>query len=223
MGMEMIFCAEIGSCHKGIPALAYEYIRQASLAGADIAKFQLGHRYDDEMRSMPNRYAQELKSWCDYWDIEFMASILSFDGLGIARRIGQKRYKMAARKPFAGASRENYDELFAAMMSDDKEIFVSDGNVPDAHNVHKIWCVSEYPTYPEDVIIPNEFTYWWGYSSHVHGIADALIAIARGACYVEKHVTLDKTEESIKDNHFALSFEEFAQMVRLGKDIARFS
>jgi len=222
--MEMIFCAEIGSNHKGIPALAYEMIRQASLAGATHAKFQLGHKHSDSIRGMPNRHAQELKSWCEYFGIEFLATILSWDGLGIARRIGQKSYKMASRKPFKSASKDNYDELFAAMMSDDKTIYVSDGNVPDAHNVHKIWCVSMYPTYPVNVVIPEKFgDPWYGYSSHVHGIGDALIAIARGARYVEKHFTLDKTESSIKDNHFALVPEEFEMMVKIGKDIARLS
>jgi sialic acid synthase SpsE len=32
----MIFVAEIGSSHRGQSGLAYELIRQASLAGADI-------------------------------------------------------------------------------------------------------------------------------------------------------------------------------------------
>lgn len=219
----MIFCAELGSAHKGIPALAHEMIRQAAQSGATFAKFQLGHRYDDAMRSMPNRYAQELKKWCEHFGIEFLATIYSFDGLGIARRIGLNSYKMASRKPFRSHSRDSYEELFAAMMSDDKPIYVSDGVVPDAHNVHKIWCVSMYPTYPENVVIPEKFgDPWYGYSSHIHGLGDKLIAIARGAKYIEAHVTLDKTEESIKDNAFALSFTEFAELVRLGKDIARF-
>ena len=38
---------------------------------------------------------------------------------------------------------------------------------------------------------------------------------------MEKHVTLDKTEESIKDNAFAISPQEFADMVKYGKEIHR--
>jgi sialic acid synthase SpsE len=52
----MIFVAEISSNHKGIPALAYQYIRQSSLAGATIVKFQLGH-YDGSSAS------QEMRRW----------------------------------------------------------------------------------------------------------------------------------------------------------------
>ena len=47
------------------------------------------------------------------------------------------------------------------------------------------------------------------------------MAIGRGATVIEKHVTLYKTEESIKDNQFALSFEEFAEMVRIGRAMSR--
>ncbi|MHA2070124.1 MAG: N-acetylneuraminate synthase family protein [Candidatus Thorarchaeota archaeon] len=62
---------------------------------------------------------------------------------------------------------------------------------------------------------------YYGYSSHVHGIADVMLAISRGAKLVEKHVTLDKTEGSIKDHSFSLSFDEFAHMVRLGRRLEK--
>ena len=63
---------------------------------------------------------------------------------------------------------------------------------------------------------------WWGgYSSHTHGIEDALVAIGRGATVIEKHVTLNKTEESIKDNQFALNFDEFSEMVHIGRAMSR--
>ena len=220
----MIFCAEIGSNHKGIPALAFEMIRQAKWAGADIAKFQLGHPQDDVIRGMPNKYAHELMGWCQFHGIEFMASLFSRDAIRTAREIKQRRYKLASRVAFKHHSHEDYDQFFATLLEDGKEIFVSDGTVPDAHGVHKLWCVAQYPTYPEDMIMPQWFgngVYWWGYSGHLHGYADALIAIARGAQYIEKHVTLDKTEESIKDNHFALSFDEFGQMVDIGREMGR--
>ena len=75
----ILFCAEIGSCHRGIPGLAYRMIREAKLAGADLAKFQLGHRPGHDaiqyMRHWPTENAALLKKWCDFWGIEFFASI----------------------------------------------------------------------------------------------------------------------------------------------------
>lgn len=212
----MIFCAEIGSMHKGIPALAFEMIRQAKLAGADIAKFQLGHTSNDPVRYI-DLWAQDLKNWCDYFDIEFMASIFSLQGLKVAQETGMERYKIAF-----SIARDRPD-IVEAIAKLNKETFISHSgyNFPC---LRRLFVVAEYPTYPNHAMIPHAFSDtgdWYGYSSHVHGIEDALIAVARGARYVEKHVTLDKTEESIKDNHFALSFDEFAEMVRIGRGMER--
>ena len=49
-------------------------------------------------------------------------------------------------------------------------------------------------------------------------MADALIAVARGAQYIEKHVTLDPTNTEIRDHSFALTignFRAMAQMIKL--------
>ena len=40
----MIFIAEIGMNHNGNMGLIFELVKQASLSGANIAKFQLGWR-----------------------------------------------------------------------------------------------------------------------------------------------------------------------------------
>ena len=42
--MSIIFIAEIGMNHNGNFGLLHELIKQASLSGANIAKFQLGWR-----------------------------------------------------------------------------------------------------------------------------------------------------------------------------------
>ena len=47
------------------------------------------------------------------------------------------------------------------------------------------------------------------------------MAVARGARYIEKHVTLDPTEESIRDNAFSSTPDEFAEMVRVGREMER--
>lgn len=211
----MIFCAEVGSNHKGIPALAYELIRQAKLAGADIVKFQFRDP-DDPIRGLGMKCAWRLTEWCNYWDIEFMASIFSMDALQLARAIGMRRYKVAY------SVADTKPHLIAEMIDDGKEIFVSHHGYCYP-NIRNVFTIPQYPTYPEDLAaMPYMFgDHWFGYSSHVHGYADALVAIARGARYVEKHVTLDKTESSIKDNAFSLSFDEFHAMADIGRQIER--
>ena len=56
----MIFVSEIGLNHNGNFNLCYELIKQSKMAGADIAKFQLGWRgkkneinYFDKNRDFP--------------------------------------------------------------------------------------------------------------------------------------------------------------------------
>lgn len=220
----MIFVAEIGSNHKGIKSLAYEMIRLFSQAGATICKFQLGHPESDfwDVRYAPMEWVDDLARWCDDFGVEFMASIWSPEGLDAARSVDMKRYKYASRKAFKSHTNLDYDVFLSELISDGKEIFISDNRVQVAGLLRWLYCVPEYPQYPP-IEMPLEFldNQWYGYSSHVHGIADALIAISRGAQLVEKHVTLDKTEESIKDNAFAISPREFANLVQLGKEIHR--
>jgi sialic acid synthase SpsE len=229
------FVAEIGSNHKGIPALAYEMIRQFSQAGATICKFQLGHeqgKCEDKiqrMRHAPTYWAKELAEWCDYFGVEFMASIWSQEGLDAARSVSMRRYKIAHQLS------EDSDrlEFYNTIVADGKETFVSTSSyviIPKKDNVKWLWCPANYPTYPDGLEgMPDKFEHipddveWphYGYSSHSHGVGDALLAISRGARYIEKHVTLSKAEESIRDNSFSLSPREFAEMVRIGKEIHR--
>ena len=210
----MIFCAEVGSNHCGKLAIAFEMIRQAKLAGATICKFQLRDP-DDPIRGMPMHNIKQLIDWCRHFEIEFMASVFSYSAIDLAEDAGMKRYKLAY---ITAVERPDIVQAVAAL---GKETFISHGGY-HYYTFKKLFVVAEYPTYPEQYIMPPMFGgEWYGYSSHVHGYADALIAIARGAQYIEKHVTLSKVEDSIKDNHFALSFDEFRQMVDIGGGMER--
>jgi N-acetylneuraminate synthase len=57
-----------------------------------------------------------------------------------------------------------------------------------------------------------------GYSSHEHGTAAVVAAVALGARVIEKHFTLDKTMEG-NDHRVSLLPEEFALMVQQIRDV----
>lgn len=219
--MNPLFVAEIGSNHKGIKALAFEMIRQASFSGADIAKFQLGHDAKDPIRGAPMEWVDFLDSTCKSFGIEFMASIWNIDGLRLARLCNMKRYKMAHQLI------DRYPrELISYIIDDKKQVFAScaPNTLSMWHdNVDFIYCTTDYPTY-DNLYMPHAFgkkeTYY-GYSDHTHGIGACLLAVSRGALYIEKHFTLDKTEESIRDNAFSADPKEFSELVHSGKEIAR--
>ena len=235
----MIWVAEIGSNHKGIPALAHEMIRQSAKAGATIAKFQFGWPEwgkETTVYNGGNRYtkttlrniryvddwAPELKEWCDYYDIELMASIWSEEGLETAKSVDMKRYKIAHQIA------EEHDDFAVRVLEEGKETFVSAGTESVVKEINTkgklIFATEDYPTYPNNIYMPDKFgddEFYYGYSSHTPGYADALLAISRGAKYIEKHVTLNKTEDSIRDNAFSLSFEEFKLMLEVGTELER--
>ena len=101
----MLWIAEVGSAHKGVPSLAYEYIRAFSEAGANVLKFQFGWTKEAQeaqgLEYNPVRYVDEwaadLRDWCNYFDVEIMASIWSMDGLRTAQDIQMRKYKIGAR------------------------------------------------------------------------------------------------------------------------------
>jgi len=69
-------------------------------------------------------------------------------------------------------------------------------------------CVSTYPCEPKLVNFPRmekikKYSTVFGYSGHLSGIEDAMIALVKGASYVEKHFTIDKNLPG-RDNKFAI-------------------
>lgn len=223
----MLFVAEVGLNHDGNFNLAYELIRQAKTAGADVAKFQFGWRNKpDEINFIDEDRAARLKQWCEYWGMEFMASIITEDAFELARSVGMKRYKIASRTVVDNR------RLCERILADGKETFVSLGmwkepswpfGKPHA-NLRYIFCRSSYPTYPEDLAgFPGRFDDggWYGYSDHCQDITACLLALARGSQYIEKHLTLNKTSSVIRDHILSATPDEFRDLVRLGWPLAR--
>jgi N,N'-diacetyllegionaminate synthase len=193
-------------------------IRQAKLAGADIAKFQLDRMpgRDDPIRNAPNEWIEFLNESCQFFDIEFMASIWSHKALDMARSVGMKRYKIAHQmRDF---------NIIKDMLMDKKNTYIS-GRIPASFILpdyaFSIFTQEKYPEY--HVELPDHFgrCCWYGYSDHSCGIEACLLAVSRGAQYIEKHFTLDKTEASIKDNHFSADPKEFEELTRIGRAIGR--
>lgn len=224
----MLFVAEIGMNHEGNFDLAYELIRQAKHAGADIAKFQFGWRdKPDEINHIDVNRAKQLKAWCEYLEIEMMASIITEEALELVREINPHRYKVASRTVVGNP------ELCRSILSDGKETFVSLGmwdephwpfGPPDGERLRYLYCRSKYPCYPEDIVgMPSNFSpdAYYGYSDHCHGISAALVAVARGAELVEKHFTLNKASQVIRDHTLSATPDEFHMLTQTGREIAR--
>ena len=87
-------------------------------------------------------------------------------------------------------------------------------------------CVSEYPANPEDFylrempFIKEKFQTKYGLSDHSAGHLVAVAATALGASVIEKHITLDRKDDSI-DGKFSMLPDEFAEMVKAVRTTAK--
>lgn len=228
-GNALKFAAEIGLNHDGSYDLACELVRQARLAGADFAKFQLGWRGNPgELNHFDRDRWVALKQWCDYVGVEMLASIFTEDALELADALDLSAYKIASRTVV------NEPALCNRILARGKPTYASLGMWegegfpfgPAHGTLHYVYCRSKYPAQPADLAsMPAKFSDegFSGYSDHSLGIDTCLTAIARGARYVEKHFTLDKTSQVIRDHVLSATPQEFRQLVDLGRPMAQFA
>jgi len=80
-------------------------------------------------------------------------------------------------------------------------------------------CTTEYPAPMNSVnllamdTLRDQFGLKVGFSDHTQGSSVALAAVARGACIIEKHITLDKTMDG-PDHAASMEPDEFVQMIK---------
>lgn len=222
----MIFIAEIGLNHNGNFGLIYELIKQASLSGADYAKFQFGWRSNkDEINALTEKEIQHIIQTCKYFNIKPLLSIFNTTSWRIAKKYNFDSFKIASRTVV------DEPELVQEIIANSKSTIVSLGmwdkqnELPFTQEREKIkylWCKSKYPSYPWDLgDLPKNFhgTNYDGLSDHSVGIEIPLIAISRGAKIIEKHFTLDKSDTTIRDHALSATPDEFSKMVELGRAI----
>lgn len=221
----MIFIAELGLNHNGNFGLCYELIKQAKYAGANIVKFQLGWKgKEGELNYFSEDDLYQLKEWADYFEIDLMFSIFEKKFVKWVKKLNLKYVKVASRIS------KNDSNLTKELISLNKVTFISLGMHPAntfpkiriGKKVNFLWCKSSYPTNIKDLRnFPKNFnkTKYKGYSDHCIGIENCLLAISRGATIVEKHFTLDKSDNTIRDNALSATPNEFKTLVELGTDI----
>lgn len=94
-----------------------------------------------------------------------------------------------------------------------------EGQAALRNRVTLLHCTTEYPAPMADInlramdTLAHAFRLPVGYSDHSEGISIPIAAVARGACLIEKHFTLDRNMEG-PDHKASLEPGELAAMVR---------
>lgn len=220
------FIAEIGMNHNGNFGLIFELIKQASYAGADFAKFQLGWRAQQgEINQLGTDDVAKIIKSCEHFNIKPLFSVFNSTSFEMAERFDMHHYKIASRTVIEDP------ELVRRVIETKKTVYISLGMTQETHpfdlsdSIHYLWCQSLYPTHPWEVAnFPEHFDHNGvaGFSDHSIGIELALIAIMRGATIIEKHFTLDKSDVTIRDHALSLTPDEFKTMVNCGREIKKY-
>ena len=172
--------------------------------------------------------------------LKFLVSVFCLTTLNHMEYLGQDRYKIASgeigHEPLIeaisktkktviasfGMTKEGESEKLLSMMPGYYEgmpIFSKDGYLI------RLYCVSAYPAPYEQIDLhemnPNYYTTnYEGFSDHTIGPECAIAAVALGAEIIEKHITLDRTQEG-PDHHMSMQPLEFKEMVSMIRNVEK--
>ena len=170
---------------------------------------------------------RHLKKFCEEKKIEFLSSGFDLKSLSYLKKLNLKRYKIPSgeitnlpylrfvgqqKKPIIlSTGMSNMDEIEMAL----NELITAGAKKEDITILH---CTTEYPAPLHDVnlramnSIKNKFNIQVGYSDHTLGIEVSLAAVALGAEVIEKHLTLDNTQDG-PDHKASLEPDQFKNLV----------
>ncbi|MBF0626009.1 MAG: N-acetylneuraminate synthase family protein [Magnetococcales bacterium] len=219
--------AEIGANFDQSLTTALRLMDVIAAAGADAVKFQLFradamqppgtelHRIFKSLELNP-RWVADLAAAARERGLAFLASAFDLDSLGVLEQAGVPAHKIASSEAL------NFP-LLEAMAATGKPLFLATGmcdlvDVAEAvdlltrrgnRTVAVMQCAALYPLPPAAAHLRVMDTFRAvfggpvGFSDHSLGITLALAAAGRGACVIEKHVTLDRNSPG-PDHFYAL-------------------
>ncbi len=237
----MIIIADVGSNFLASKELAKVCIKICKDIGVDIVKFQcwkveeLFHKdhpaykdFRDKIVGLPLEWHKELKEYADNLGIEFMTTPISPSHVDLLEDIGVKRYKIASGDitfyPLLERVGETGKEVIlstGASTLEEVKKAVSILENSGAGKVVVMHCVSLYPPNDNEMNILaiktlKENFPFVGFSDHSLENLPSVMALALGAEYFEKHITLSRSLKT-PDAPFALTPDEFKDFVETMK------
>jgi N,N'-diacetyllegionaminate synthase len=240
-GCATFVVAEVGINHGGSLETAKLLIEAAAKSSADAVKFQT---YRTEKRVPRESPLFEILKRCELNEaahrkliqvardlgIPFFSTPFDPESVGLLESLDVPAYKIASFDIVNLA-------LVRAAASKARPLIVSRG-MADASEIDRaveaieragapymlLHCVSAYPLKAEDanlrviVALQSRYTCPVGYSDHTIGIEVPVLAVAAGACAIEKHFTLDRNAPG-PDHALSANPREFHAMVERIREI----
>lgn len=248
-GQPPFLIAEIGSNHNGDMDLCRRIIDAAVDAGADAVKFQSwteetlvskeGYEQSESLRESVRKYQftpdqhREIQAYCHEQGVPFCSSVFSEEEADLLDDLGVPFYKIASMDinnlPLLRyVAQKGRPVVMSTGMATLGEIEQAVAAIQEAGNerIVLLHCVSVYPPDVDRVDLRNmemletAFGTPVGFSDHTLGTTVPLAAVARGACLIEKHFTVDKDLPGW-DHAISANPEEFAALVEGADEIHR--
>jgi len=188
----------------------------------------------DMLKNLELKYEdfKVIKKYCDQKDIIFLSTPHSFDaidflenlvpaykfGSGDITNIPALKYAAKKEKPMIiGTGMSNLKEVRCAV-----DTIKSEGN----KQIIILHCTTNYPCPIEEVNLRAMITMRQkigclvGYSDHTLGVLVPVVAVAIGACIIEKHFTLDKDLPG-PDHKASIEPSELQEMIKSIRNVEK--
>jgi len=237
-GEPTLVIAEIGSNHNQKLSQAKQLIDAAAKAGVDAVKFQLfkaevlypnRDTYYDIMKAneLPREWVTELATYAKQHNLLFMASPFDYEAIDILDELETPALKLASSEavnwPLVQYAASKKRPLIVSTgmcdLADVSQLVELVRNTANNEDVILLQCTALYPPEPRQVnlrameTMRNAFHLLIGFSDHTPGITISVAAVARGACIIEKHLTLNRGMEG-PDHAYALEPDEMGTLVK---------
>jgi len=229
--------AEVGSNFDQNLNLAFKYIDLCKKIGVDCVKFQLFKASDllsSDHKSynlflkneLPIKWLRSISNFAKKKKIDFMCSPFSVTAVKELEKINISCYKVASSELL------NFN-LLNALAKTKKPLILSTGlasidevklslsflKIKKVKKIALLQCTSNYPTENKDLNLNVIDTYRnifknipVGLSDHSRSFMSPALAVSKGACIIEKHITLNNNNEG-PDHFYALNPINFKLMV----------
>lgn len=184
------------------------------------SQFDMFKRYELSFKQI-----ERLKRYCDKIGIIFFSTPSSEKGVVELKQLDVKLLKNSSDnidnfKLIKSMARSSIPLVLSTGMATMSEIESAIGVFKKAggKKIIILYCVSLYPTSPEEMNLLkisyyiNTFKCLVGFSDHTEGFFAAMGAVALGACFIEKHFTIDKNLPG-PDHRFSVGPDEFKNLI----------